>query len=85
MVLDDRQISYEEWLETRYFLAIAFQLALAYAIKMFHANQDSLKLNGSHHLLVYADEVNILILGESKCALHKTTRGLLAARKKTDV
>jgi len=31
-----------------------------YAIRSFKGNQDSLKLNGTHQLLIYADDVNIL-------------------------
>jgi len=34
--------------------------AFAYAIRRGQVNQDSLKLNGIHQLLVYADGVNIL-------------------------
>jgi sorting nexin-29 len=37
-----------------------FNLALGYAIKMVQVNQDGLKLNGTHQLLAYADDVNIL-------------------------
>ena len=31
-----------------------------YAIRRFQVNQDSLKLNGAHQLLVYADDNNML-------------------------
>jgi len=37
-----------------------FNLASKYAIRRVEIKQDSLKLNSTHKLLVYADDVNIL-------------------------
>ena len=37
-----------------------FNLAFEYAIRRVQVNQDGLKLNGTHQLLAYVDEVNIL-------------------------
>jgi hypothetical protein len=44
-------------------------------------NQDGLKLNGTHQLLVYADDVNIL--GGSVHAVKKNKEALLTATKET--
>jgi hypothetical protein len=40
-------------------LPLLFDFALLYTIKRVPVNQDDLKLNGTHQLLVYADDVNI--------------------------
>jgi hypothetical protein len=48
--------------------------ALEYAIAWIQANQEGLKLNGAHHLLVYAHEVNTM--GGSIHTIKKTKEAL---------
>ena len=44
-------------------------------------NQDGLKLNGTHQLLAYADDVNIL--GGSVHTVKENTKALLVTTKET--
>jgi len=56
-----------------------FSFALEYAIRMVQVNQDGLKLNGTHQVLVYANYVNIL--GGSIYTLKENTEALVAATR----
>jgi hypothetical protein len=58
---------------------LLFNFALEYAIRRVLANEEDLKLNGTHYLLVYADDVNIL--GRSVHAIKKNTKALVVASK----
>jgi len=50
-----------------------------YAIRRVQVNQDDLKLNGTHKLLVYDDDVNIL--GGSVHTVKKNAETLVVARR----
>jgi len=60
-------------------LPMLFNFALEYAIRRVQVNQDGLKLNGTHQLLTYADDVNIL--GGSIQTLKKNAEALVAATR----
>ena len=56
-----------------------FNFALEYAIRRVQVNQDGLKLNGTHQLLAYANDVNTL--GGSVHTVKKNAEALVAATK----
>ena len=60
---------------------LLFNFALGYAIKRVQINLDGLKLNGTHQLLVHADDINILV--GSIHTIKKNTQALAFASKKT--
>jgi hypothetical protein len=53
--------------------------ALEYAIRKVQENQVGLKLNGTHRLLAYADDVNLL--GDNMDTIKKKTETLIDASK----
>ena len=58
---------------------LRFNFSLKCAIRRVQVNQDGLKFNGRHQLLVYADYVNIL--GGSVHNVKKNTEALLVGSK----
>jgi hypothetical protein len=62
---------------------LLLNFALEYTIRRVQVNQDGLKLNGIHQLLIYADNVNIA--DESIHTKNKNTEALVFASKETGI
>jgi len=58
---------------------LLFNFTLEYAVRSIQVNQDGSKLNGTHQVLAYADDVNIL--GGSVDTVKKNAESLVAATK----
>jgi hypothetical protein len=58
---------------------LLFKLALEYAIRKVQENQVGLKLNGTHRLLAYADDVNLL--GDNIDTIKKNAETVIDASK----
>jgi hypothetical protein len=62
-------------------LPLLFNFALEYVSSRVKVNQDGLQLNGTHQLVVYGDDINML--GGCIHTIMKNTASLVVASKET--
>ena len=62
-------------------LPLLFNFALEYAIRRVQVKQDGLKLNGTHQLLAYTDDINML--GGNVHTVKENAEALVVASKET--
>jgi hypothetical protein len=71
------------WKQGDALLPLLFSFAVEYAVNRVQVKQEGLKVNGTHQLLVCADDVNIL--GGSIHAIRKNTEALEISSKEISV
>jgi cob(I)alamin adenosyltransferase len=62
---------------------LLFNFMLEYAIRKVQENQVGLKLNATHQMLVYADDINLL--EDNIDTIKKNTEPLIEANKEVDL
>jgi hypothetical protein len=62
---------------------LLFNFASEYGIKKVQENQVGLELNGTHHLLVYADHINLL--GDNINTIKDNSETVLEASRDIDL
>jgi hypothetical protein len=58
---------------------LLFNFSLEYASRRVQENQEGLKLNGTHQLLAYADNINIVV--ENVDTMHKNAEALCTSKE----